>query len=110
MDKVEVAQELARKHYEIESGLVRIFRITSKDDALPAEPIKLLEVNENTVPSGIMPLHFGPVPDFGIPYASVIIEITPDEFEMLRGHGLALPDGWEIAEEMLRPTETSGAA
>jgi hypothetical protein len=106
MSKTEIAEELARKHFEIESGLTRIFRITNHAEPQPAEPIKLLEVNENTVPSGILPLHFGPVPDNGIPYGPIIVEITPDEFQKLQAHELTLPDGWQIAEEMHRPVES----
>jgi hypothetical protein len=100
------AKELAERHYELESGLTQIFRITDRVEAsvVRAEPIKLLEVNENTVESGIMPLHFGPAPASGIPYSSVIIEVTPNEFEKIRSHELKLPDGWEIGEELPRPT------
>jgi|SRR5579864_7009855 len=68
-EKLEVAKELAKKHYQVEAGLTQIFRITVKADAeiIPAEPIKPLEVNENTAPSGVMPLHFGPAPASNIP-------------------------------------------
>ena len=40
-------------------SIEQIFRLTSKAEASRTEPIKLLEVNENTVSSGVMPLHFG---------------------------------------------------
>jgi hypothetical protein len=60
--KDETARELARKHFEAKGGLTRIFRLTGniEVETNPGEPVKLLEVNANTVPSGIMPLHFGP--------------------------------------------------
>jgi len=96
---------LARKHYEIEEGLTQIFRIidTTEDADTGGTPIKLLEVNSNTSESGIMPLHFGPTPASGIPYASVIIEVSPNEFEKLRTNELKLPDGWSIGEELPKP-------
>ena len=96
--------ELAQRHYELESGLTQIFRITDQAEpsVVRAEPIKLLEVNENTVESGIMPLHFGPAPASGIPYSSIIVEVTPNEFERIRSHELKLPEGWEIGEELPR--------
>jgi hypothetical protein len=58
----EEAVALAQRHYQVETGLTHVFRITGAADveARPKEPIKLLEVNENTVPSGILPLQFGP--------------------------------------------------
>ncbi|MHB1558164.1 MAG: hypothetical protein ACYC61_11935 [Isosphaeraceae bacterium] len=100
----EAAAVLARKHYEIEAGLTQIFRITDAAEATVPRgaPIKLLEVNKNTPESGIMPLHFGPAPASGIPYASVIIEVTPNEFEKIRSNELKLPHGWSIGEELPR--------
>jgi hypothetical protein len=97
-NKDEVAVELARKHYEIEVGLTSVFRISgsAEAEALPNEPIKLLEVNNNTVASGIMPIHFGPNPGAGITFPSVIVEVTPDELEQLRNNRLQLPPGWHI--------------
>ena len=84
--KDEEAVELARTHYQIEPGMTQIFRITGSADVefRPNEPIKLLEVNENTVPSGIMPNHFGPSPASGRTFPTIIIEVTPNEFQKIR--------------------------
>jgi hypothetical protein len=100
-DKDEVAKKLAQTHYDIEPGITRIFKLRDKPEfeGLSSSPIKLLEVNEDTAPSGIMPLYFGPVPSSGIPYSSVIVEVTPDEFERIEAQELKLPDGWTIDEE-----------
>jgi hypothetical protein len=104
-EKVKAAKELAAKHYQVEAGLKRIFRITgtAEVEAVPAEPIKLLEVNENTVPSGVMPLGFDAAPAAGIPFPSVIIEVTPSEFEQIQTKELKLPNGWGIADEIPKP-------
>src|SRR5207248_3803137 len=80
-EKLDVAKELAKKHYEVEAGLVHIFRIVGKAEESRSEPIKLLEVNEDTVPTGVMPLGFDPAPAGGIPFPSIIIELTPYEFK-----------------------------
>lgn len=63
-NREDAERELAMRHYEIEEGLTQIFRITDKAEAqvVRAQPIKLLEVNTNTVEAGVMPLHFGPAP------------------------------------------------
>ncbi|MHB1426356.1 MAG: hypothetical protein ACYC3I_24600 [Gemmataceae bacterium] len=110
--KLAAARELAKKHYEVEDGLMRIFRLTGKAEveASRSEPIKLLEVNENTVPSGVMPLHFGPVPAIGIPFPSIIVEVTPDEFTKIKKRELKLPKDWEIGEELPKTAVTSGGA
>ena len=57
------------KHYDIEPGITRIFKLRDKPEfeELSSSPIKLLEINIDTPPSGIMPLYFGPVPGSGIP-------------------------------------------
>lgn len=74
LTKDEEARELARKHYQVEAGLTHVIRIggDAEVEFRPSEPIKLLEVNENTVPSGIMPIQFGPSPASGVHYPSVI--------------------------------------
>ena len=109
-EKAVVAQTLARKHFEVEAGLTRVFRIVGKTEVLPTDPIKLLEVNENTVPCGVMPLFFGPSPAVGIPYPTVIVEVTPEEFQKIQAHELKLPEGWEIGEELSKPPDHAGGA
>jgi hypothetical protein len=103
--KDEEAPELARKHYEIEPGMTQIFRLAGSADVecRPNEPIKLLEVNENTVPSGIMPIWFGPSPASGLHHSSIILEVTPDEFERIQRQQLDLPNGWKLADLIPRP-------
>lgn len=102
--KDEEAKDLAQKHYQIEPGLTEVFRITAAPDAedRPSEPIKLLEVNENTVPSGILPIQFGPSPASGLHYSTVIVEVTPDEYMQIRNAELALPDGWTVGDRIPR--------
>jgi hypothetical protein len=99
--KDEAARALASKHFEIEEGMTRILRLRAAAEAeeCEGEPIKLLEVNAATVPSGIMPLHFGPAPASGVPYPSIIIEVDPEEFERIESAELTLPNGWRIGEE-----------
>jgi hypothetical protein len=102
LTKDEEARDLARRHYEVEAGLIHVFRIAG-DQAVEFrsdEPIKLLEVNEYTVPSGIMPIQFGPSPASGVHYPSVIVEVTPDEYERIRTGEMKLPNGWTIGEEI----------
>ena len=97
-----VAKELARKHFDLEPGMRHIFRVTNGErESNASEPIILLEVNEHTVPAGLMPLQFGP--NETIPYATVIAEITPDEYRLVSAGKLKLPRGWRIAEELTRP-------
>lgn len=104
--RADAARKLATAHYEVEPGLTRVIRFTgsAEVEVRSAEPIKLLEINEATIPSGVMPLHFGPAPASGVPFPSVIVEVTPGEFEQIQRHELKLPPGWEKAEELPKPT------
>jgi hypothetical protein len=99
------AVALAQKHYQVETGLTHVFRITgaAEVEARPMEPIKLLEVNENTVPSGILPLQFGPSPASGLHYPCVIMEVTPDEYQKIQSAELRLPNGWQIGDLIPKP-------
>lgn len=101
MNKRQIAQKLAQAHFSVEEGLIRVFRLVCKQEKA-GEPIKLLEVNQDTIPTGIMPLHFDAAPARGIPYPSVIVEVTPSEFELIQGDHLKLPHGWQIGEEIPR--------
>jgi hypothetical protein len=65
-DKQEAARRLAKAHFLVEDGLVNVFRLVSPTESDP-EPIKLLEVNRDTVATGIMPVRFDAVPERGIP-------------------------------------------
>lgn len=91
-------RRLAAIHYRVEPGVTRIHRIidTNDDKATADESIKLLEANANTIAAGIVPLRFGPLPSEGIHHASVIIEVTPDEFRRIKCGELRLPNGWEV--------------
>ncbi len=111
-DKAQVVRELAKKHYQAETGLQRVFRLTgsAEVEVRPIEPIKLLEVNTNTVASGVLPVQFGPAPASGIPYPSIIVEVSPEEFERIKTHELKLPKGWQVGEEMPRPADAPGGA
>jgi phage FluMu protein Com len=106
-EKATVARAMARKHYQAEAGLQKVIRLTGSADAevRPVEPIKLLEVNANTVPSGVLPVSFGPAPASGIPYPSVIVEVSPEEFVKIQTQELKLPKGWHLGEEFPKPSD-----
>lgn len=104
-DKDIEARKLAEAHYEIEEGITGIFRLVCAGDAeaRPNEPIKLLEVNQHTIASGVMPLQFAPQPASGFHFPSVIVEVTPEEFRLIQTRQLALPNDWAVGTELPRP-------
>ena len=103
--KDEVARQLAHTHFDLEPGMLQIYRLTGsvEAEARESEPIKFLEVNDDTVSAGVLPLHFGPMPKAGVPYSTVIISVTPEEFEKIKTEELKLPKDWKLGEELPRP-------
>jgi hypothetical protein len=106
----EEARQLAEKHYEIEVGVQQIIRL-NQDVGVQVqradrdvEKIGLLEVNANTVPAGVVPIEFAPVPASGVNYPAMILEVTPEEFEKIKTNELQLPAGWTIGELIPRPS------
>jgi len=96
------AAAIAKAHVEAEPGIKAIYRVESlRHEHDEREPIKLLEVNENTVERGIEPISFAPQLDGGIPFPLVIIDVTPREFRLLRQRKLSLPRGWRLGQKIL---------
>ena len=94
-DKNEVAELLAEAHCEAEPTIVRIVRLQSPREAEPREPVKLLEVNRATSASGVLPIAFAADPP-SVPFPSVVVEVTPDEFARIQGGQLSLPNDWSL--------------
>ena len=92
------AQKLASLHADYDPDLVEVFRLTGPDETNADEPIKLLEVNAATASAGIMPVYFGP--SNLIPFANIIIEVTPEEYAQLQSAQLTLPEGWRVGETL----------
>ena len=106
-----VAQRLAEAHYSIEPAIELIVQLLTSPEreADEKEPIKLLEVNENTTAEGIRPLFFGAHPASGIFYPSVIIEVTPGEYEQIQASPELLPNGWRLGQEFAKPVPVGRA-
>jgi hypothetical protein len=95
-----VAQRLAEAHYAVDSAIELIVQLVSPGrEGDPKEPIKLLEVNSDTSADGIVPLAFGARPDAGITFPSVIVDVTPEEYEKIKGDPASLPNGWQLGHE-----------
>jgi hypothetical protein len=94
-DKDQVAQILAQSHRQIEPSISRIVRLLSDRENDGGEPVKLLEVNPHTSPSGIVPVAFGAEPP-AVPFPSVVVEVTENEYAQIISGALALPFGWRL--------------
>lgn len=104
--KSDAARRLIQSHFEIEPGLKLVMRIIAREENARTEPIKLLEINENTFPTGsVEPFLFGAAGD--IHFNVSIAEVTEEEFEQVLAKKIPLPNGWtlESAERHERPDD-----
>lgn len=95
LDKDQVALLLAEAHCQTEPSISRIVRLLSDLESDGREPVKLLEVNPHTSPSGIVPIAFGADPP-SVPYPSVVVEVTEQEYDQIISGLLPLPSGWRL--------------
>ncbi|MCP4109126.1 MAG: hypothetical protein GY749_26950 [Desulfobacteraceae bacterium] len=95
-NREDAARYMVTDLFEMEDSVIEVLRVISEGEESPNEPIKLLEVTEMTVKTGIIPVYFGPSDDN--PYPQVIIEITPDEYDDLKSKKITLPYNWSVGE------------
>ncbi|MFO0759312.1 MAG: hypothetical protein U0359_22660 [Byssovorax sp.] len=99
LDKDDIARMLAEAHRVIEPAISRVIRLLAEREEDAREPVKLLEVNPMTSPSGVLPIAFTADPP-RVPYPSVIIEVTEAELERINAGTLALPVGWRLGRTL----------
>jgi hypothetical protein len=101
--KLETAENLAKAHFAVEPRLTRINLIEPTNDQDPDDPIKLLEVVEGTIERGIEPVAFPSDPARGVEYPSVIVEVSPTEYEAIKVGKLDFGNhDWKVGEELTR--------
>jgi len=98
-ERSEIAKALAAAHRGCEPSISRIIHVVGDLEQSSAEPVKLLEVNPDTFESGIWPILFGADPP-GVPFPSVVIEVTEGEYEAIQAGALHLPAGWRLGETL----------
>lgn len=92
---VEVAKELAEAHRKEDPSTRAVF--LAED---PAE-VHLVEVSGSVATSGeVLPFRFAARPELGVPYASVVILLSEEEWDRVERGDLALPPGWGSPSEL----------
>jgi hypothetical protein len=85
---MEAAEQLAKSH-SVEESVQEIYLGNSDPD--DTQVVRLLEVNNDTIPVGIQPVYF--MQDKNFPFATCIIEVTQKEFDDIPEQ-LELPKEW----------------
>lgn len=89
----DVAKELAAAHREADSKTDTIKLIPSSN----LDEIRLLEVSSSVPSTGeVLPFRYAPDPDHGIDYASVVVLLSPDEWNLVQQGSLHLPQDWVL--------------
>ncbi len=81
--KLEIAQDIATSHFRVEPDLKKVFLLDPVVEDDLREPIKLLEVVEGTLETDFEPVAFAANPGRGVPYPSLILEISPRQFQAI---------------------------
>lgn len=103
MTRDEAVRHLAKLHVQVDPSIQAIYRVVSDQEHSETEPIKLLEVNRDTFPMDeIWPLGFDGTAASGN-YPTILMEITPQQFEDLRADRCRLPHEWKLGEEIRIP-------
>lgn len=97
--KAETTKRLIEIHSAVEIGFVKAIRYFNENENDPNEPIKLLEVHEYTIESGIQVLGFGPSSKSGIMWPVHIVEVSPNEYLKVCKGELFLPKSWKTNDD-----------
>ena len=87
----------------VEEATRAIYRILATDEDDVREPLKRLKVNTDTLPMGVLPLHFQMGVVGGVPYASDLAVVTPDEFSEIIIGSLSPPAQWRLGKIIENP-------
>jgi hypothetical protein len=91
----EVAKELAEAHRKEDPETREVFL------APHGVEVRLVEVSGSLAPSGeVLPFRFAPRPDLGVPYASVVVLLSEDDWTRLQKGDLKLPADWGTPETL----------
>lgn len=91
----DVAKELAQAHrkYDPATTLIKFFPSAQNGR------IQLLEVSTSAPTTDeVLPFGYGSDPANGVDYPSVVILLSPEEWQHVQDGKLALPVGWNLTE------------
>jgi len=84
-----VANDLARAHRRDDRATVAIYQARAQDE------VRLVEVTGSVgTTNDVLPFRMGARPDLGVPFASVVVLLSPDEWQSVEQGKLSLPSGW----------------
>jgi hypothetical protein len=96
-DRREAVEELIKQHFNIEPSLTTVYRFISKNEDSPEEPIKLLEVVEDTFETNRVDFFVFP-PSKNIPYSTMTATVSGKEMQKVISGKIGLPKSLDITQ------------
>ncbi len=93
----EIAEELAKAHVEDDPTTTRVYFVEGVTDE-----VRLVEVSGslgNGGPAEVLPVRFNA--QEGVPYPSVVVLLSPAEWDAVEKDKLKLPAGWEKLKRVI---------
>jgi hypothetical protein len=90
----QLAEELAKAHVEDDPKTTDVYYV----EGVNHDDVRLVEVSsslDNTGPGEVLPFRFQAQPEKGVPHASVVVLLSPSEWEAVRKDELRLHPGLE---------------
>ena len=85
----DVARELASAHRAEDPETKSVFLANNESE------VRLVEVSGSISSGGeVLPFRFASRPDLGVPYPSVVVLLSEDDWRSVERGDLALPVGW----------------
>jgi hypothetical protein len=101
-NKDKFADELITWHFRVAPETVVVYRFIAPNEESEEEPVKLLEVNEETPETGrIDAFVFGPTDD--APCSTVVAMVTRNEMRKIKAGKIRLPEGWDLSRSRRYP-------
>ncbi len=100
----DIANELADAHREADPDTLGVYLAPDPSE----QEIRLVEVSRSVGTTGeVLPFRFGARADQGIPYPSVVVLLSPEEWEQLSAGKLQLPATWGPVEALVELNKAS---
>lgn len=97
MSILDAAQELAKAHRQRDPETRAVFLYSGDGD----DEIRLLEVSASAPTTNeVLPFRFDARPELGVPYRSVVVIVSPEEWAAIEQGHLPLPHGWANARPL----------
>jgi len=110
VDRDVVVKDLVDWYFEVDPATSMVYMFVSENEDSPEEPLKLLQVNDETMETGrVDAFLFAGTEE--TPFFTAIALVTPDEMKRIEAGEIALPEGWELsrAEKFERGVEQRAA-